>query len=156
MLLGVCLSAHIALIAPLANAQNVPNSQGATHTATHVALNAGIHRIEAEVAADQPTRMQGLMHRRQMPANHGMLFVFPVADRHCMWMRNTLIPLSVAFLDADGKILNIEQMQAQTEENHCAAAPARFALEMNLGWFAGKGIRVGQRIGGIDKAPAPR
>ena len=119
-------------------------------------LRAGVHRIEAEVAADQPTRMQGLMQRQSMPANHGMLFVFPTADRHCMWMRNTLIPLSVAFLDTEGKILNIEDMRPQSEKNHCAIAPARFALEMNQGWFSAKGIRAGQHIGGIDKAPAPR
>ena len=121
-----------------------------------MALNVGFHRIEAEVAADQPTRMQGLMQRKRMASNRGMLFVFPFADRHCMWMRNTLIPLSVAFLDAEGRILNIAEMKPETENNHCAAAPARFALEMNAGWFSSKGIQVGQRIGGIDRAPAPR
>ncbi len=119
-------------------------------------LNAGFHRIEAEVAADQATRMQGLMQRKSMASNRGMLFVFPLADRHCMWMRNTLIPLSVAFLDAQGRILNIEEMKPETENTHCAAAPARFALEMNGGWFSAKGVQAGQRIGGIDKAPAPR
>jgi uncharacterized membrane protein (UPF0127 family) len=116
-------------------------------------LNAGFYRIEAEVAADQENRMLGLMHRRSMPANHGMLFVFTQADRHCMWMRNTLLPLSVAFLDEEGKILNIEDMQPQTENNHCAARPARFALEMNLGWFSSKGLKPGLRIGGVDKSP---
>lgn len=119
-------------------------------------LSAGFHRIEAEVAADQPNRMQGLMMRKSMPANHGMLFVFAHAERHCMWMRNTFLPLSVAFLDDQGRILNIENMQPQTENNHCAAAPARFALEMNRGWFADKGIKPGQRIGGLEKAPAPQ
>jgi len=119
-------------------------------------LSAGFHRIEAEVAADQPNRMQGLMMRKSMPANQGMLFVFPHAERHCMWMRNTFLPLSVAFLDDQGRILNIENMQPQTENNHCAAAPARFALEMNRGWFADKGIKPGQRIGGLEKAPAPQ
>lgn len=119
-------------------------------------LNAGFHRIDAEVAADQSNRTQGLMNRRSMAANQGMLFVFTQADRHCMWMRNTLLPLSVAFLDEQGQILNIEDMKPQTENNHCAAAPARFALEMNQGWFAGKGIKVGQRIGGIEKSPRPR
>lgn len=121
-----------------------------------IELNASFHRIDAEVAADQPNRMQGLMNRRSMAANQGMLFVFPQADRHCMWMRNTLLPLSVAFLDERGQILNIEDMKPQTENNHCASSPARFALEMNQGWFASKGIKVGQRIGGIEKSPQPQ
>jgi hypothetical protein len=121
-----------------------------------IELTAGFHRIEAEVAADQPTRMTGLMNRPSMPANRGMLFAFPRAERHCMWMRNTLLPLSVAFLDEDGRILNIEDMQPQTEDNHCAARPARFALEMNLGWFSAKGLKPGLRIGGVENVPRPR
>ena len=121
-----------------------------------IELTAGFHRIEAEVAADQSSRMQGLMMRKNLPANQGMLFVFSRADRYCMWMRNTLIPLSVAFLDEHGTILNIEEMQPQTENNHCAAAPARFALEMNQGWFAKKGIKPGDHIGGVDRAPIPQ
>lgn len=119
-------------------------------------LSAGLHRINAEVAADQSSRMQGLMHRREMPANQGMLFVFTHAERHCMWMRNTYLPLSVAFLDENGRILNIENMQPHSEINHCAAGPARFALEMNNGWFSSKGIKAGQRISGIEKAPPPQ
>jgi uncharacterized membrane protein (UPF0127 family) len=86
-----------------------------------IELSAGFYRIEAEVAADDANRAQGLMNRRSMPANHGMLFVFAQAARHCMWMRNTYLPLSVAFLDHEGRILNIEKMQPQTEDNHCAA-----------------------------------
>ena len=121
-----------------------------------IELTAGIHRIQAEVAADQAKRMQGLMDRRSMPANHGMLFVFAQAARHCMWMRNTYLPLSVAFLDEEGRILNIEQMQPQSEDNHCAASAARFALEMNLDWFASKGIAPGMRIAGVDKSPRPQ
>lgn len=121
-----------------------------------IELTAGFYRIEAEVAADDPNRMQGLMHRRNMAANQGMLFVFPQAARHCMWMRNTLLPLSVAFLDDEGRILNIEDMQPQTEDNHCAAKTARYALEMNLGWFANKGIKPGTRIGGLEKSPRPQ
>jgi uncharacterized membrane protein (UPF0127 family) len=93
--------------------------------------------------------MIGLMQRRSMPANQGMLFVFTQPQRHCMWMKNTLLPLSVAFLDDEGRILNVEDMQPQTEDNHCAARPARFALEMNLGWFRQKGIRPGQKIDGV-------
>ena len=121
-----------------------------------IELSASFHRIDAEVAADQQNRMQGLMNRRSMATNQGMLFVFTHPDRHCMWMRNTLLPLSVAFLDEQGRILNIENMKPQTENNHCASSPARFALEMNQGWFASKGIKVGQRIGGVEKSPQPQ
>lgn len=119
-------------------------------------LTVGFHRIEAEVAANQANRMQGLMQRRSMAANQGMLFVFPQYERHCMWMRNTYLPLSVAFLDEQGTVLNIEDMKPQTEENHCAAAPARFALEMNAAWFSAKGLKPGVRISGIERAPRPQ
>lgn len=121
-----------------------------------IELTAGIHRIEAEVAATQANRMLGLMHRKTMPPQRGMLFVFDMDARHCMWMRNTYLPLSVAFLDAQGRVINIEDMQPQTEDNHCAAKPARFALEMNLGWFRAKGLGPGLPISGIERVPAPR
>ena len=114
-------------------------------------LSIGMYRIEAEVAATQDNRMVGLMQRRSMPANHGMLFVFTEQQRHCMWMRNTLLPLSVAFMDESGRILNVEDMQPQTEDSHCAARPARFALEMNLGWFREKGLSAVTKVGGIDR-----
>lgn len=119
-------------------------------------LSIGMYRIEAEVAADPENRMQGLMHRRVMAPQQGMLFVFTENRAHCMWMKNTLIPLSVAFLDEQGRIINIADMVPQSEENHCAARPARFALEMNKGWFAGKGIKSGAKLSGIEKAPSPR
>ena len=121
-----------------------------------VELTAGFYRVDAEVAADDASRMQGLMNRHSMPVNHGMLFVFARAARHCMWMRNTYLPLSVAFLDDQGRILNIEKMQPQSEDNHCAADAARYALEMNADWFSSKGIKPGMRIGGIDKSPPPQ
>jgi uncharacterized protein len=119
-------------------------------------LNAGFHRIEAEVAASDQNRQVGLMNRQAMPQQHGMLFVFTQPNTHCMWMRNTLIPLSVAFIDDEGYIINIEDMKPQTEDNHCARRPARFALEMNLGWFAQRGLKPGVRLGGLDKAPRPQ
>jgi hypothetical protein len=119
-------------------------------------LSAGFHRIEAEVAANDQNRQTGLMNRKTMPPQRGMLFVFTQANTHCMWMRNTLIPLSVAFIDEEGYVINIEDMQPQTEDNHCARKPARFALEMNLGWFAQRGIKPGVRLGGLDKAPRPQ
>ncbi len=118
-------------------------------------LSIGIHRINAEVAATNANRMQGLMQRTSMPVQQGMVFIFPQAARHCMWMRNTLLPLSVAFLDEDGKIINIEDMLPKTENNHCAAAPARYALEMNKGWFAAKGFAAGARVAGLERAPQP-
>lgn len=118
-------------------------------------LTAGFHRIEAEVAATDQNRQVGLMNRKSMPQQRGMLFVFTQNNTHCMWMRNTLLPLSVAFLNEQGVIINIEDMQPQTENNHCAKVPARYALEMNLGWFAQRGIKPGSKVGGIDKAPPP-
>lgn len=136
----------VALLGGVANAAEFPL----------IELSAGIHRIEAEVVADQPSRMQGLMNRRALGRSQGMLFVFPQVARHCMWMKNTQLPLSVAFLDEEGRVLNVEDMQPQTENNHCAAQPARFALEMNQGWFAGRGIAAGARIAGVERSPLPR
>lgn len=121
-----------------------------------IELTAGFHRIEAEVAANDPHRQRGLMNRRTMPAQRGMLFVFPQNNTHCMWMRNTFLPLSVAFIDAAGIVINIEDMQPQTEDNHCARRPARYALEMNLGWFAQRGLQPGVKLNGLDKAPRPQ
>lgn len=88
-----------------------------------------------------------------MGSNEGMIFIYPDKGIHCMWMRNTLIPLAVAFLDDDGVVLNVEEMDPQTEDNHCARVPARFALEMNSGWFALKRIEPGMQIRGVDKLP---
>jgi uncharacterized membrane protein (UPF0127 family) len=119
-------------------------------------LSAGIHLIRAEVAHTFETRAQGLMYRRSLGPSEGMLFVFPRADVQCMWMKNTLVPLSVAFMDETGKIVSISDMQPQTETPHCAAAPAKFALEMSRGWFSARGIKAGARILGPDKAPAAR
>jgi len=121
-----------------------------------VELSAGIHLIRAEVAYTFETRAQGLMFRKYLGPNEGMLFVFPQAEVQCMWMKNTLIPLSVAFVDEKGKIVSISDMQPQTETSHCAAAPAKFALEMPAGWFAKKGIKSGTTIQGLEKAPAAR
>ena len=116
-------------------------------------LTAGFHRIEAEVAASPDDRATGLMHREKLPMQRGMVFVFAGEGAHCMWMRNTLLPLSVAFLDARGVIVNIDDMKPQTLDNHCASKPARYALDMNRGWFAARGIKAGDAIGGIDRLP---
>jgi uncharacterized membrane protein (UPF0127 family) len=119
-------------------------------------LFAGMHRIEAEVAATSDSRQVGMMQRTIMPPQRGMLFVFTEVNKHCMWMRNTLLPLSVAFLDEKGRIINVEDMQPGTENNHCAARPARYALEMNLGWFKSRGLGQGFAILGIEKVPSGR
>jgi uncharacterized membrane protein (UPF0127 family) len=121
-----------------------------------VQLTAGMHVVRAEVAADFTTRMQGLMHRESLAPNAGMLFVFDESATHCMWMKNTLIPLSVAFLDASGAIINIADMQPHSEQTHCAAAPAVFALEMTRGWFAQRGVKAGMRLGGLERFAARR
>ncbi|TMG72613.1 MAG: DUF192 domain-containing protein [Betaproteobacteria bacterium] len=114
-----------------------------------VQLNAGMHLIRAELAADYGSRMTGLMYRATMASNAGMLFIFDEAQQQCMWMKNTLLPLSVAFIDDSGTIINVEDMAPQTEDSHCAKRPARYALEMNRGWFAARGIKPGTRLGGI-------
>jgi uncharacterized membrane protein (UPF0127 family) len=119
-------------------------------------LKAGVYRIKAEVAATRASRELGLMNRLSLPTDSGMLFVHSVADTYCMWMHNTLIPLSVAFLDDEGKIVNIADMQPLTENNHCAAKRVRYALEMNLGWFRQRGIGPGARISGLEKASPSR
>ena len=116
-------------------------------------LGAGMHLIHAEVADRDATRSLGLMHRTSLPPNGGMLFVFDQEAIHCMWMKNTLIPLSVAFLDARGAIINIADMQPHSEQSHCAARPARYALEMAQGWFTQRGIRAGAPIRGLEKLP---
>jgi hypothetical protein len=116
-------------------------------------LTAGIHLITAEVAANDPARARGLMFRERLEPNHGMLFLFDTKTVQCMWMRNTLIPLSVAFIEDDGSIVNIEDMQPKTESSHCAKRPVRFALEMEQGWFAKRGIKPGVKLAGL---PAPR
>ena len=120
-----------------------------------VELAAGMHLIRAEVADSMGTRMQGLMYRTSMAPNAGMVFVFDAAAIQCMWMKNTLIPLSVAFVDEGGAIINIADMKPHSEETHCAARPARFALEMNKGWFAQHGIKAGAKLRGLEKL-APR
>ncbi len=119
-------------------------------------LKIGKHVLTAEVAHTDPDRMQGLMHRRMLPENRGMLFVFTNVALHGMWMMNTHIPLSVAFVDESGTIINIEDMQPHTRDPHSAKKPVRYALEMNQGWFRKRGIGPGSRIEGLERAPAPR
>ena len=112
-------------------------------------LGAGMHLIQVEVAANDPQRQQGLMFREKMGANNGMVFVFEEPTKQCMWMKNTLLPLSVAFIDDTGHIVNIEDMAPQTLDSHCSTKPVKYALEMNLGWFTQKHIKPGTLIDGL-------
>lgn len=116
-----------------------------------VELKAGIYRIQAELADTPKAREVGLMNRTSMPTNSGMLFIFEQKAGHCFWMSNTKIPLSIAFIADDGKIVNIEEMQAQTTNNHCPQAPIRYALEMNKQWFSERVIVPGTVIQGLPK-----
>ena len=121
-----------------------------------IPLTVAGHKLTVEVADSDTTRMQGLMHRRILPENRGMLFVFREVTHHAMWMKNTYIPLSVAFLDERGVIINIADMQPQTSDTHAAAKPAKYALEVNQGWFAKRGIKPGATIEGLERAPPAR
>ena len=123
-------------------------SQGEPQNLAATKLKVGMHSIRAQLAITPQQRQIGLMHRREMPSHEGMLFVFDEPSRQCFWMRNTLIPLTIAYLADDGTVVNLADMQPQSDESHCSAKPVRFALEMNQGWFAKRGIKPGMRIGG--------
>ena len=114
-----------------------------------VELTAGMYVIQAEVAQTHQQHSIGLMHRQSMGVNEGMLFVYQAPEIRCYWMRNTLIPLTIAFLDDDGTIVNLKDMEPRTERSNCSAKPVRYALEMNQGWFDQRGIKPGFRLRGI-------
>ena len=140
-------AATIALtVSAAAQAQQLPE----------IVLSVNGHKLTAEVAHTDSTRTQGLMHRRILPESRGMLFVFENTAIHAMWMMNTYIPLSVAFLDERGVIINIEDMKPHTQDTHPAAKPAKYALEVNLGWFGKHGIKPGAKVDGIERAPPAR
>ena len=119
-----------------------------------VKLSAGMHQIDAQVAMQPEQRQIGLMYRQEMPASEGMLFVFEQAGKQCFWMKNTLIPLTAAFVADDGTIVNLADMKPQVTDSHCSEKPVRYVLEMNAGWFAKKGIKAGNKLKGLpfDKA----
>lgn len=117
-------------------------------TLPRTTLNAGMHLIQAQVASTPEQRSIGLMFRQQMPVNEGMLFVFETPAIQCFWMKNTLLPLTAAFVSDDGSIVNLVDMQPQTLDSHCSTRPVRFVLEMNQGWFSKRGLQAGARLGG--------
>ncbi|MDB5741790.1 MAG: hypothetical protein JWR68_105 [Polaromonas sp.] len=111
-------------------------------------ITAGLYVIDAQVAWTPEQRQTGLMQRKEMPQHEGMLFVFEEASRQCFWMKNTLLPLTAAFVADDGTIVNMADMKPQTTDPHCSSTPVRYVLEMNKGWFAKKGIKPGSQLGG--------
>lgn len=113
-----------------------------------IKLSTGIYVIQAEVAQTPEQREIGLMNRKAMGASDGMLFAFEIPGQQCFWMKNTLLPLSVAFVSDDGTIVNIDDMQPLTQDSHCSTKPVRFVLEMNQGWFAKRGIKAGEKLQG--------
>ena len=112
-----------------------------------------MHLIQAQVASTPEQRSIGLMHRREMPANEGMLFVFEQAQPQCFWMKNTLLPLTAAFVADDGTVVNLADMKPQTTDSHCSAKPVRFVLEMHQGWFDKRGLKAGSRLSGQPFVP---
>ena len=134
-------SSLLLLIALTSHAQDAPQLD-----LERVKLTSGMHRIDAQVAATPEQRQTGLMHRKNMPQHEGMIFVFDQPAKQCFWMKNTLIPLSAAFLSDDGTIVNIEDMKPLVLDGHCSAQPVRYVLEMNKGWFAKKGIKAGSKL----------
>lgn len=116
-----------------------------------VALSIGTHAFQVEVAATPAERTRGLMGRTGLPADGGMLFVFETADRHCFWMRNTPLPLSIAFIDAAGRIVALADMAPRTDTLHCPPSPVRYALEVEQGGFSTRGIAPGARVDGLPR-----
>lgn len=124
-----------------------PAQNGPQNLAT-VTLSAGMHNIVAQLAKSPREREIGLMFRKDMAPHEGMLFVFEEPATQCFWMRNTYLPLSTAFVDDDGRIVNIEDMAPMTEKSHCSTKPVRYVLEMNQGWFAKRGLKAGFKLTG--------
>ena len=128
---------------PVAFAQGGPQGKLAL-----TELTAGMHIIHAELAVTADQQATGMMFRRGMGGNDGMLFVNDEAGVRCFWMRNTLIPLTIAFVADDGTIVNIADMAPRSDDSHCSAKPVRYALEVPLGWFAKRGLKAGLRLRG--------
>ena len=146
------IGCSLLLVGSLASAQSNPGPQlGLARTQ----LTAGMHRLDVQLAQTPEQRQIGLMWRKDMPLHEGMLFVFEQATTQCFWMRNTLIPLTAAFVEDDGTIVNLADMQPQRDDSHCSSKPVRFVLEMNQGWFAKRQIKPGAKLGGTVFSKRP-
>ncbi len=143
-----CLTLLLACLAFAAVAQDTPQTQ-----LPRIKLQAGMYQIDTQVAQTPEQRSIGVMYRTGMPQHEGMLFVFEQPSTQCFWMKNTLLPLTAAFVADDGTIVNLADMKPQTTDSHCSAKPVRFVLEMHQGWFAKKGLKAGSRLSGVAFKP---
>ena len=146
------IGCSLLLAGSLASAQS---SSGPQLGLARTQLTAGMHRLDVQLAQTPEQRQIGLMWRKDMPLHEGMLFVFEQASTQCFWMRNTLIPLTAAFVEDDGTIVNLADMQPQSDDSHCSSKPVRFVLEMNQGWFAKRQIKPGAKLGGTVFSKRP-
>ncbi len=140
--------ARLARIAVVATLALLPPLAAAAEPLPQTTLTVRFFQITAEVASTPGQRAKGLMGRKSLLPNHGMLFIFESPSTQCFWMRNTPLPLTIAFVADDGKIVNFADMQPFSEKEHCSARPVRFALEMEQGWFAKRGVLPGDPITG--------
>jgi uncharacterized membrane protein (UPF0127 family) len=143
-LLKLILASTLLAVSSFSIAQEIPQLD-----LPRVTLGAGMYQIEAQVARTSDQRTTGLMYRKEMPQYEGMLFVFEQASGLCFWMKNTLIPLTAAFVADDGTVVNLADMKPQTTDSHCALRPVRYVLEMNQGWFAKRGLKAGSKLTGV-------
>ena len=145
---------HLFASALIATVSSVQAQDAPQMNLDRVKLTSSVHSIDVQVAATPEQRQIGLMFRKEMPQHEGMIFVFEQATQQCFWMKNTLLPLSAAFIADDGSIVNIEDMKPLALDAHCSAKPVRYVLEMNKGWFAKKGIKAGSKFSGaLFQAP---
>ena len=133
-----------------ANAQDAPQLN-----LPRIKLSAGMHLMDVQLAMTGEQRQIGLMFRKDMPQHEGMLFVFEQPTVQCFWMKNTILPMTAAFVADDGTIVNLADMKPQTTDSHCSAKPVRYVLEMNLGWFKHRGIKPGSKITGVAELLNP-
>ena len=140
--------AYIAALASMLVCIDALAQDGPQLNLQRVKLSAGINVIDAQLALTPEQRQIGLMLRKDMPQHEGMLFIFEQPSQQCFWMKNTLLPLTAAFVADDGTIINLADMKPQTTDSHCSTQPVRYVLEMNQGWFAKKGIKAGSKLGG--------
>ena len=147
---SLCMASALLVGAASVSAQDAPQ-----RLQNRTTLGAGMYNMQVEVALTPQEHAIGLMHRTSMGANDGMLFVFDRPGVQCFWMKNTLIPLAVAFVADDGTVVNLDEMKPQTLDSHCSTQPVRYVLEMNAGWFKKKGVKPGQKLSGAPFG-APR